>query len=76
MTVIEQLVDACRIARDVLNVNCDCNEPEDKDDAFQTCFEAVVRYEQSINDCEQCSKNGSTICGNDTEYRRCFEQLQ
>ena len=44
--ITEQLVDACRIARDALDPNCDCNEPEDLDTAFEACFGAVVRYEQ------------------------------
>ena len=43
----EQLADACRLARDVLDPNCDCNEPEDKDTAFEVCFRAIVRYEES-----------------------------
>lgn len=39
------LLDACKMARDALDPNCDCNEPEDLDTAFQACFEAVAKVE-------------------------------
>jgi len=39
------LLDACKLARDALDPNCDCNEPEDLDAAYQACFEAVVKSE-------------------------------
>lgn len=41
-----ELMDACKMARDTLDPNCDCNEPEDLDSAFQACFEAVVNAEK------------------------------
>ena len=41
----DALLDACKMARDTLDSNCDCNEPEDLDSAFQACFEAVANAE-------------------------------